>query len=75
MVLSVTDHPDPATATASVTSTQPAGAVTLPGVGQQAYAEADGTNGGAQERIRPDRRQHHSGLLDRGLLSGLDILR
>ena len=43
MSLSVTDHPDVATATAAFTSGQPADAVTIPAVGQQAYARSDGS--------------------------------
>jgi hypothetical protein len=43
MVLSVTDHPDASTATAAFTSHQPTGAVSVPGVGQAAYARPDGS--------------------------------
>jgi len=43
MVLSVTDHPDAAAATAAFTSGQPADAMTIPAVGQQAYSLANGS--------------------------------
>ncbi len=43
MVLSVEDHPDSASATTAFMSGEPSGATVVPGLGQQAYARADGS--------------------------------
>jgi hypothetical protein len=43
MVLSVEDHPDANAATTAFTSGEPSGATVVPGLGQQAYARADGS--------------------------------
>lgn len=43
MVLAVEDLPDGASATSTFTSGEPSGATVVPGLGQQAYARADGS--------------------------------
>jgi hypothetical protein len=43
MVLSVEDHPDATAATTAFASGEPSGATVVPGLGQQAYARADGS--------------------------------
>jgi hypothetical protein len=43
MVLSVEDHPDATAATSAFASGEPSGAIVVPGLGQQAYARADGS--------------------------------